>query len=136
MSGFLDKVFDATVPGLAKAMDLTWRRHEAITSNIANAETPMYRAVDVKFESELAQAFKAETSSMARTHSKHMNATGSGTAHVVEDQSVATKADGNNVDIDIQMGRLAYNSSQFSIATNLMRKKLGVLRKAITDAAR
>jgi hypothetical protein len=34
------------------------------------------------------------------------------------------------------MGRLAYNSSQFSIATNLMRKKLGVLRKAITDAAR
>jgi flagellar basal-body rod protein FlgB len=136
MSSFLDKVFDQTVPGLAKAMDLSWRRHEAITSNIANAETPMYRAVDLKFEAELTKAFKAEKSSLAQTDPRHMNAAGSASAHLVSDQSGATRADGNNVDIDIQMGRLAYNSSQYSIASNLMRKKLGVLRRLISDAAR
>lgn len=134
MAGFIDKIFDNTVPGLTKAMDLTWRRHEAITSNIANAETPQYRAVDVNFEHELQAAFGQDSAVLKKTDARHIDEIGSQPAHVTADLSGATKADGNNVDIDIQMGKLAMNSGQYSIATNLMRKKLGVLRRIISES--
>ena len=55
-------------------------------------------------------------------------------SHLVQDLRGATRADGNNVDLDIQMGKLAQNTTRFSIAANLMRRKLGVIRQAITDA--
>lgn len=134
MAGIVDKMFDSTMPGLTRALDLTWRRHQAITSNIANAETPQYRAVDVNFERELQAAFGNENGAMKVTNVKHMDEVGSQSAHLVQDYTGATKADGNNVDIDIQMGKLAQNSSQYSIAANLMRKKFGILRRLISEA--
>jgi flagellar basal-body rod protein FlgB len=134
MAGFIDKIFDNTLPGLSKAMDLTWRRNQAITSNIANAETPQYRAVDVNFEKELNAAFGEQTGALDKTNPMHIDEGGSQPAHLSADLSGATKPDGNNVDIDIQMGKLAFNSGQYSIATNLMRKKLGVLRRIISES--
>ncbi len=134
MAGLIDKIFDNTVPGLEKQLDLTLRRHEAISSNIANAETPQYRAVDVNFEKELEAAFGQSTGNLAKTDPRHIDETGSQAAHITSDYSGATKPDGNNVDIDIQMGKLAFNSGQYTIATNLMRKKLGVLRRLITES--
>lgn len=134
MAGFVDKMFDSTMPGLTRALDLTWRRHQAITSNIANAETPQYRAVDLNFERELQAAFGNDSNTMKVTNTKHLDEAGSQPAHLVQDFTGATKADGNNVDIDIQMGKLAQNSAQYSIAANLMRKKFGILRRLITDA--
>ncbi|MBN8549619.1 MAG: flagellar basal body rod protein FlgB [Deltaproteobacteria bacterium] len=134
MAGLIDKIFDNTLPGLTKAMDLTWQRNQAITSNIANAETPQYRAVDVNFEKELETAFGNTTGDLIKTDARHLDTSGSQSAHFTQDTSGATKADGNNVDIDIQMGKLAYNSGQYSIATNLMRKKLGVLRRIISES--
>lgn len=134
MAGIVDKIFDNTLPGLTKAMDLTWQRNQAITSNIANAETPQYRAVDVNFERELESAFGDTSGELVKTDAQHIDASGTQPAHLTADVSGATKADGNNVDIDIQMGKLAYNSGQYSIATNLMRKKLGVLRRIIAES--
>jgi flagellar basal-body rod protein FlgB len=134
MGSFIDKIFDNTMPGLTKALDLTWRRNQAITSNIANAETPQYRAVDVNFERELNSAFGQQEGALKTTNTKHLDEVGSQNAHLTSDISGATKADGNNVDIDIQMGKLAYNSGQYSIATNLMRKKLGNLRRIISES--
>lgn len=134
MASFIDSIFDRSVPGLTKALDLTWRRHEAITSNIANAETPLYRAVDIHFETELSQAFEANKGSLNRTNSKHIDLSGTNNAHLIPDLSGATKPDGNNVDIDIQMGRLASNRGQFSIASSLVRRKLGMIKKTIADS--
>lgn len=136
MADLLSKVLERTTPGLEKALDLQWRRHEAISSNIANAETPLYRAVDVSFENELSRAFDASGQSMLKTNPKHMDSSGSMTAHTINDLSGVTKPDGNNVDIDIQMGKLAYNSGQYTNATNILRKQLGVLRRMISEAGR
>ena len=134
MAGIIDKLFDRTVPGLEKQLDLTLRRHEAISSNIANAETPQYRAVDVNFERELEAAFGGKTGTLAKTDARHIDEQGSQPAHLTQDYTGATKADGNNVDIDLQMGKLAYNSGQYTIATGLMRKKLSVLRRIISES--
>lgn len=131
MKTFLDGIFGDNLPGLQKAMDLSWKRNEAISSNIANAETPGYRAVDVNFGSELERAFKQQEGPIAKTNPRHMDVTGSGESHLIPDYSGATKADGNNVDIDIQMGQLAFNKSKYAQAAGMIRKKMGILTNAI-----
>lgn len=136
MKLFIDRFLDRTLPGVVKAMDLTWRRGEAISSNIANAETPQYRAVDLNFTSELDRAFEVATApdALKVTKQGHMDLSGSSSAHLVSDYSGMTKADGNNVDIDIQMGRLAYNTGKYSTAASIVRKQLSLLKNAIRDA--
>ncbi len=135
MSKIVDKLFDHTVPGLEKLLDLSWRRGQALTSNVANAETPMYRAVDLNFASELDRAFERQPSAeIKQTNSKHMDLQSQSSAHLVADYSGATKADGNNVDIDIQMGKLRENSGKYSMASNLIRKKLQIMRMVIQQS--
>lgn len=136
MATWIDKLFDRTQPGLEKALDLTWRRNEAISANITNAETPGYRAVDVTFAGELDKAFGEPTGPIATTNAKHLDLSGEGTAHLVANLTGATKPDGNNVDIDIEMGRLAANSGKYSIAAGIMRKKLQDLKEAIRSTSR
>jgi flagellar basal-body rod protein FlgB len=132
----LDTLFDRTVTGLSKTMDLTWKRNEALSSNIANAETPQYRAVDVSFGSELEKAFADDTRPALKTNAKHLDVTKTGqqSAQLVRDLTGATKPDGNNVDIDLQMGRLAQNSGDYAGAARLIRRQIGLLRTAIRDS--
>jgi flagellar basal-body rod protein FlgB len=128
-----DRLFDRTVTGLGKAMDLTWQRNQAITSNVANAETPGYRAVDLDFSGELDKAFGRSNAPIKTTNAAHMDIGEGGQSRMIEDHTSPTKADGNNVDIDLQMGLLAYNSGKYSIAANLMRKHLSILKNAIRE---
>ena len=133
----LDTLFDRSVSGLSRTMDLTWKRNQALSANIANAETPQYRAIEVSFGNELEQAFRTQDSSLAtgRTDSAHMDITGeSDGSKVVPDVTGITKPDGNNVDMDLQMGRLAQNSGDYANAARLIRRQIGLLRTAIRDS--
>jgi flagellar basal-body rod protein FlgB len=131
----LDFMFDRTVGGLNKAMDLSWRRNQVVTANIANAETPKYRAGDLQFGQELEKAFGAKGDEMlVRTDSKHMELKNESAAKISIDYSGITKADGNNVDIDQQMANLAQNSSDYAGAAQLMRHKLSLTKTAIRDS--
>ena len=134
----IDRFFNSQIGGLTKAMDLSQRRNEIIASNIANADTPGYRAGDLDFSGELEKAFGAANgSSLAKTNQGHMDLSSeSGSAHIVEDYSGATKADGNNVDIDIQMGQLAQNAGRYTSAATLILKQLVILKLAIREGAR
>jgi flagellar basal-body rod protein FlgB len=132
----LDTLFDRSVSGLSKTMDLTWKRNQALSANIANAETPQYRAIDVSFGGELDKAFQNQdsTSLAGRTDPGHIPLTGaSDSSKLVKDLSGSTKPDGNNVDIDLQMGRLAQNSGDYSNAARLIRRQIGLLRTAIRE---
>lgn len=129
--GMIDKVLDQTTAGLTTALDVHWQRNKAISSNVANVETPGYRAVDLDFTSELKRAFGQNYSALAKTNPQHMDIGSDGVSRLVPDLSGATKADGNNVDIDIQMGKLTIAGDRFSGAANLLRKKLRAISAAI-----
>jgi flagellar basal-body rod protein FlgB len=136
MAGFINNIFDRTLSGLQRQLDLTWQRGQAITSNIANAETPQYRAVDVNFGKELERAFERQASPIMKTNGKHMDLSAEQGSYLVGDLSGLTKPDGNNVDIDLQMGRLSSNSSAYGNAATLVKKKLSFIRNAIRDSGR
>jgi flagellar basal-body rod protein FlgB len=131
----LDTLFDRSVAGLSRTMDLTWKRNQALSANIANAETPQYRAIDVSFGNELEKAFDAQSGSLAQTNASHTDnhSTQGDTSRLVRDLSGPTKPDGNNVDLDLQMGRLAQNSGDYSNAARLIRRQIGLLRTAIRE---
>lgn len=131
---FIDSIFDQTVSGLNKAMELTWRKNQVIASNVANAETPQYRAGDLQFGQELEQAFQRNVDeAMTRTNANHMEVSGDASSKIVLDPNGVTKADGNNVDIDLQMASLAQNSSDYSNAAQLIRRQIGLVRTAIRE---
>ncbi len=132
MSGMMDKIFDRTMNLLHKDLDLRMQRAEAIVSNVANSETPGYRAVDVNFAGELKRALGQNSSALTQTNSRHLDtAANSGTAHTVADYSGTTRADGNNVDVDIQMGRLASNAGTYDKSANMLRKKIQLFKNAL-----
>ena len=128
-------LFNETMPGLEKALDLTWRRNEAISSNVANAETPGYRAVQLNFGEELERAFDASPEELTKTDARHIDVSTSSGAHLMPDYSGVTKPDGNNVDLDIQMGQLAFNKGRYTMAANLVRKKLSMLSTIVRQTA-
>lgn len=136
MTNIINRLFDNTLGGLTKALDLTWRRNQAITSNIANAETPQYRASELNFAGELERAFGVDKGDVTKTHAKHMDLSENGSSYFSADYSGATKPDGNNVDIDLQMGKLAYNSGAYTSAARLLRKQLGIIKLAIREGGR
>lgn len=132
MSNMIDGFFDQKILGIKEMLDLTYRRNEALTSNITNADTPGYRATDLTFAGELEKVMSgSDNSPVLKTNPNHMDTEDNGFAHLVADLSGATKADGNNVDIDIQMGKLAMNSGDYGVATDFMRKKLSFLKTAL-----
>ena len=137
MKLLFDRLLDNTTRGLEKNLDLTWRRNQVLGGNVANAETPQYRAKDLNFAGELQRAFgnvPQQDQAFMKTNAKHLDVLNNSSARVTNDLSGATKPDGNNVDIDIQMGQMAINSGKYSAATRYLRKKLGMLKLAIREA--
>ena len=117
----IDGIFDYTLNGLDKTMDYAFRRNEALVSNVANAETPQYRAVDYDFSKSLKAAFRSQTGELQNTNSKHLDFSSKLSPKLTADLSGATKADGNNVDIDQQMVKLMQNSGKYTSAAHIAR---------------
>ena len=114
-------LFDPTTQGLAEALTLHQRRHEVLSSNLANVETPGFKARDLDFESALKSAFEAVPDELAP---------GLG-PKVVDDPTAPPRADGNTVDIDLQMGKLSANGGRYVALAKLLELRLVQLRLAI-----
>jgi flagellar basal-body rod protein FlgB len=98
-------------------MDLISMRQKLVSSNIANADTPGYKTQDVDFN----QSFKSMLDG--------------GSARQITVGGLATKNDGNNVDLDREARLLAENSLRFSVASSLMKSQIQQLREAIKESA-
>jgi flagellar basal-body rod protein FlgB len=117
-----DILFDPTMRGLASALTLHQRRHEVLASNLANVETPGFRARELDFQQALRTAFEATRPAEA----------GPGLGpHVVEDAEAPARADGNTVDVDLQMAKLSANGGRYVALAKLLQTRILQLRLAI-----
>lgn len=112
-------LFDPTLQGLAQALTLHQRRHEVLASNLANVETPGFRARELDFQQELRQAFEATTDPEPVR------------GQVVPDPSAPPRADGNTVDLDQQMAKLNANGTGYLALARILGHRLSMLRQAI-----
>ena len=128
--GWLEAV-DRSIAPLASGLDRRARRHTAIAANIANADTPRYKTVDVSFSKALADA----SLPMATTHPHHL----SDGAPRGEDTLIFTggepRRDGNDVDVDREMVKLAQNQIEYQFLTRSLGGRFRKLKEAITGRA-
>lgn len=117
-------------------------RQKSITANIANAETPGYRAIGYEFEEQLqavadgGDSFQMKASSPKHYVNGHTSADGEITPEVFVRPTESVGQDGNTVDVDEEMGRLAQNQIMYRSAVELLNRKIGTLKYAISAGSR
>ncbi|NLA86032.1 MAG: flagellar basal body rod protein FlgB [Clostridiales bacterium] len=131
----LDKLF-SSVDTMQKGLNASWLRNEVIGNNIANIDTPGFKASHVRFEDLIAEAVNMEGSlQMAVTNERHIPATGGRIENVVpevvRDDTTTTRLDGNNVNIDNEMVEMAKNSINYYTAISKVNSEFRKLNTAI-----
>jgi flagellar basal-body rod protein FlgB len=122
-----------------EAMSLRAYRQQVLASNIANADTPYYKARDfdfkAAFETAMGKHTDTDATSLARTHAGHLPGVGAGLPYVpllyrTETQSAV---DGNTVDMDVERAQISDNSLQYQILAQFLSDKISGLRTAISS---
>lgn len=130
------KLEDKTLQALTASLKFRQLRQELHASNIANAETPGYKAKKLDFEEALARALDVDGQlAMKSSDSKHFDVGGGSfnnlQPEVYEDSNGIVSPDGNNVDRDQEMAEMAENKVMYDATVQLINKKLGLLKYAI-----
>jgi len=114
----------------AQALQLRARRGELIASNLANADSPNYKARDLDFRHALDNAQSA--TAMQATHASHIShASASGhtsTLYRVPNQS---SLDGNTVDTQLEKAKFSENAVRYQTTLRFLNGKISGLMKAI-----
>lgn len=120
---------------LQKALDGAWQRQRAIANNIANHETPGYKAIKVNFENSLKQEImKLENGIPAKERiTEGIKALKNSEINVFSDYSTANRADGNNVDLDLENIEMAKTQIQYQYLTRGITDMFIRLRYAISE---
>ncbi|MBF0161208.1 MAG: flagellar basal body rod protein FlgB [Magnetococcales bacterium] len=123
----------------ANLLDLRQRRQEIIASNVANADTPGYKARRFEFEDVLKESLPPRDAlPMARTAPGHLP---KGYTEPVEGtlQEVETsipKGDGNSVDLEQEMAQQSANQLLYNFAAQSLSGQIGTMRMLIDGNAR
>jgi flagellar basal-body rod protein FlgB len=120
---------------LRKSLDFQSQRHLLISSNISNLDTPGYKAKDIDFKSQLVEV-------MGRGNELKMNTTMGPSMMALKGLQPlpfvlpdAAKSNGNNVNIDKEMMKLAENQIDFNATIQLINKRSSTIRAAIVENA-
>lgn len=124
---------------LSEALNLRTQRHQVLASNIANADTPNYKARDFDFSRAMQNALAGRQSAggigLTQTSSAHMSGSGGhGAAELQFRKESQSAVDGNTVDMDVERTQITENALQYQILTRLISDKFQGLRSAMASA--
>ncbi|MBS1196994.1 MAG: flgB [Proteobacteria bacterium] len=120
----------------SKALNLRTQRHQILASNIANADTPGYKARDMDFAKAMqgALAGRGDGAALARTSSGHMDGSGGAAfGHLQYRKETQSAVDGNTVDMDVERAQISENAVQYQVLTRLIGDRLQSMRTAISS---
>jgi len=117
----------------SQVLKLRGYRQQLLASNVANADTPNYKAVDINFEQELKRIANKQSGnlSLSTTHANHQlpsNGNQLG-VHVQYRTDVQPNLDGNTVNLDVERAKLAENAFRYE---NTVRTISGQVRGLIS----
>ncbi len=131
-----DGIFNKTISLLERSLDLRSLNQRVLASNIANMDTPNYKAVELGVVEEMNRKKESKPGiSLVRTHVNHLpikNGAGNRVKlKAAKAPDFSLRGDGNTVDIDRTMGKLAKNTLLFNAATQLISGKFKGLKNAM-----
>lgn len=128
-----DRLFDVITP-LEKGLDASWLRGQVISNNLANVDTPHFKASSVEFESVFRAALKQSSSSECATGVRRVARQLEGvSARVVQNRKSSLRLDGNNVDIDAENALLAKNTLYYNTLVQKLNAEFRKLSMAIHE---
>ncbi|MEJ5173273.1 MAG: flagellar basal body rod protein FlgB [Hydrogenothermaceae bacterium] len=111
-----------------KSASFFMERSKVIQGNIANANTPFYKPVDITFQQILANQTKIKT-----TNDRHINPESKDRVNFVKIESgYITGYDQNKVIVEEEMAKLAESSIMYKTAVEIMKKEMAKLKYAIS----
>lgn len=124
---------DAALGPLTNALSLRARRSEVLASNLANADTPHFKARDFDFQAALATA-QGEQAGLRTTHAKHIafdsqtSVQGASLQYRVPQQA---SLDGNTVDNQVEQAAFTENAVQYQATLTFLSGRIKGLLTAI-----
>lgn len=122
-----------SLPTLEALMHFTTARHRAIANNVANAETPGYRPIDVAegdFMTALRRAYADRDASRTGTHALKDHG-GVRTTDIGLDLRYLERTGTEKVvDLDMEMARMVKNAERHNLAATLLAQQMSQLREA------
>ncbi len=108
------------------------RRAEVLASNIANADTPGYKAKDLSFEKALKNARHGQSFNLSKTSERHIP----GSLNISSDvlfriPNQPDTGDGNTVDVQTERAGYMQNSMEYQASLTFLSSKIQTMRKAI-----
>jgi flagellar basal-body rod protein FlgB len=136
------KLFDKNLTLMEKSLELRSRRNSMLAANIANRETPNYRAQDLVFEKELKEAYHSDRPGPLKTSDpRHFDGIRRKAIESVQGQQINShspdpRMDGNTVNLDKEMMKLAENQLMYEATIRAVNWKINMLKSAITEGGR
>lgn len=110
---------------LHRLLEATGARQKVISSNIANSDTPGYKAKDVKFGDLVGKQMK-----MSKTDPKHMSSENSAGVNFTVEETPSW-GDSNNVELNVEVAKMTENALTHEAAIRLLTTKIKMFRSAI-----
>lgn len=123
----------------SQALNLRTQRHQVLASNIANADTPHYKARDFSFEKAMQSAIAGQGSGsigLATTARGHLPGAGAAGAAALQYRTETQSAvDGNTVDMDVERTQITENALQYQVVSQLISEKFKGMRSALASTS-
>jgi len=119
---------------LTRKMSWLTNRQKVLAENVANVDTPQYKAADLRpldFRNELAKT--EGRLQMASTDERHLS--GTIPANEGEEQPLAEQEErdinGNTVSVEDEMMKVSETMADYQLMTSLYKKQIGMLKEAL-----
>ena len=123
-----------------QALNLRTYRQQVLAGNIANADTPNYKARDFEFETALKGALAGRSEgalSMARTNAAHLNSpesSAAGSARLMYRTPAQDSADGNTVEMDVERAQFSENAIRYEAGITFITHQLRMQTAALQSS--
>ncbi|MFD2443516.1 flagellar basal body rod protein FlgB [Bacillus sp. CGMCC 1.16607] len=125
------KLFSGTISTLEQGLNYASLKQKVISQNIANVDTPNYKAMNVSFKNVLQNELQS-TINAKRTNSRHFDfQSQSGQQNFISHNPVQYNHNGNSVDLDKEMADLATNQIYYNALIERINGKFSTLQNVI-----
>ncbi len=129
-------LFRDTISILERSLNIRSLQHRVLSSNIANLDTPNYKAVELAVAEEInGRQDSASSIQLVQTQPGHLPLKDDPADHLklkaAKPPEFSLRGDGNTVDLDRTMGDLAKNTLLYKTAAQLISRKFSGLKSAI-----
>ncbi|WP_409253694.1 flagellar basal body rod protein FlgB [Bacillus sp. SCS-153A] len=123
-------LFSSTIQYLENGLNYSSAKQKLISQNIANVDTPNYRAKSISFKDQLNDSMS--TLEAKRTNPRHFEFSGSSAnGHFIKSKPFQYNHNGNGVDIDKEMSDMASNQIYFNALSDRINGKFNSMKSVI-----